>query len=148
MCRKWNLRTEHSIGVKTWDLPYMSCHHVNFRCAVIFRPRQATLHMAKSRPLRCWWLIFAYLVTHCWVDVLRHLNAYPFINNEPQMWKEVVVAYFRGTIAAFVDRTGDSHKNVRSGYRFPGQVLNTEPPEYKAECLPLTPHVGSVCYRK
>jgi len=69
-------------------------------------------------------------------------------NNEPQMWKEAVVAYFRGTVAAFVERPENSHKNVRSGYRFPGQDLNTEPSEYKAECLRLTPHVGSACYRK
>lgn len=61
------------------------------------------------------------------------------------MWKEAVVDYFRGTVAAFVDRTEYSRRNVRSGYRFPGQDLNTEPPEYKAECVRLTPHVGSVC---
>ena len=57
------------------------------------------------------------------------VNAYPVTNNEPQMWKEAVIAYFRATVAAFVDKTEDSHRNVRSGYRFPGQDLNTEPPE-------------------
>jgi hypothetical protein len=59
----------------------------------------------------------------------QKVNPYPVTNNEPQMWKEAVIAYFRGTVAAFVDKTEDSHRNVRSGYRFPGQDLNTEPPE-------------------
>jgi hypothetical protein len=64
--------------------------------------------------------IFADLVTHCWIDVLHRLNAYPMTNNEPQMWKEAVAACFRGTVAAFVERTEDCHRNARSGYRFPG----------------------------